>query len=60
MLRIISNLRRDRWSLVLTMLAEHALGASDCLIGEIEQAVELAKVELAALERGQGRGAGHD
>jgi hypothetical protein len=37
---------------------KHALDAADRLIGEVEPMVELAKVELASRERGQGRGGG--
>jgi len=35
---------------------ENALGAADCLIGEIEKPVDVAEVELLSRERGQARG----
>ncbi len=39
---------------------KHALGAADRLIGQIEKAVDVAKVEFSAGERGQGRGGGQE
>jgi hypothetical protein len=46
------------WTRSLHMLFENALRPPDRLIGEIEPAVELAKLQFAALERRQGRGGG--
>ena len=36
------------------MRLEHVLHAADCLIGEVEQAIELAELEFVPLERGRG------
>jgi hypothetical protein len=40
------------------MLFENQLRPPDCLVREIEPAVEFAELEFSAFERGQGRGGG--